>query len=457
MFVPEEIFREYDIRGLAGEQLTEENVYLIARAYASFISKKYASRTLVVGRDNRVSSKPFRDSVVKALIDSGFSVIDVGVVPTPVYYFAIVKFKAVGGLMVTASHLPSEYNGLKLNDGILTLEGSEIKKLYAVINNMDFVNGVGEIKEEKIIDEYVEEIVSNVKIEKKLKVVIDCGNGVTGLVAPKLFNAIGCEVIELFCDLDSSFPNHHPDPVREENIIQLKEKVLETKADLGIAFDADGDRIGAVTEKSETVAGDMLLALFSRDVLLKQKGAKIVFEVKCSKALEEEIFRLGGVPLMWKTGHSLIKKKMKEVNSPLAGEMSGHMFFADKFYGFDDGLYAGVRLIEFLSEQNKTFSNIANEIPTYFVSPEIRVKTSDSKKWTIVQNIADFYSQNFNVIDIDGARINFPNGWALVRASNTAPELVLRFEAKSSQDLEDLQSKLKQKLLAFDSTLKIDF
>ncbi len=456
MHLPKEIFREYDIRGIAEKDLTKQNVEMIAKAYSFFMKKQNASK-LIIGRDNRPSSKMFRDSVAKAFTESGFDVIDIGVVPTPVYYFAIHHFSAHGGIMVTASHLPQEYNGLKLSNGLLTLSGKEIQELRKLAENLNFVEGKGSVEEKNILNEYTENIVSQIKPEKKLKVVVDCGNGVTGLIAPDLFEKIGCDVTKLYCNLDSSFPNHHPDPVVEENVADLKKKVLEEKADLGIAFDADGDRIGAVDEKGRMVFGDILLALFSKQVLKQKPNSKILFEVKCSKALIDEIENLQGKPIMWKTGHSNIKKKMKQDSIPLAGEMSGHMFFADKYFGFDDGLYAGARLIELLSKQSQSFSVLVDNIPKYFSSPEIRIKSHDNNKFKIVEKAKQFFSEQFEIVDIDGLRINFPNGWGLIRASNTAPELVLRFEADSPENLEKIKKTVKEKLSAVDSSLNLKF
>jgi len=439
------IFREYDIRGIAEHDLTNENVELIGKAYGTFMTKK-GLKKIAVGRDVRLSSERIKNALVRGMTSTGCDVIDIGEVPTPVLYFAIVHLKADGGVMVTGSHNPIEFNGLKLSEGIASIYGEGIQQLKKIIDRNDFVSGHGKVEVTDLVPIYMETIKAKIKLHRKLKVVVDAGNGTAGVIGPKLWEALGCEVVRLYCEPDGNFPNHLPDPTVPKYVVDLQKKVLETGADLGIGYDGDGDRIGAIDEKGRMIFADRLIALFSRDVLEKNPGASIVFDVKCSQALPEYIQKFGGKPLMWKTGHSLLKAKMKEEHAPFAGEMSGHIFFADEYFGFDDAIYASGRLLRIASRSDKKLSELMDEIPYFISTPEIRVECSDDTKFNVVADIARSFKKQYETIDIDGARVLFGDGWGLVRASNTQPVLVLRFEAKTELRLKTIIAIFKKKL-----------
>ncbi len=440
------IFREYDIRGIADEDLVDENVTLIGKGIATFLARQGAKQ-LVVGRDVRLSSERIRDALVAGFVATGLDVIDVGVCLTPVQYFGIIKFEADGGVMITGSHNPIEYNGLKISSkGVAPIFGEQIQEIWKIIESADFETGVGEVQKKDIIPEYVDMIKSKLKFSKKLKMVIDAGNGTAGLLAPKLWEDMGCEVVQLYCEPDGTFPNHLPDPTIPKYVVDLQKLVLEVGADLGVGYDGDTDRVGVIDEKGRMVFADRLLAILSKEVLERHPGSDIVFDVKCSQALPEEIKKHGGNPLMWKTGHSLLKAKMKEIKAPLAGEMSGHIFYADDFYGFDDAVYVSGRLLQILSNSSKTLSEMADEVPGFESTPEIRIEATDEDKFNIVEDLAAYFKQSYDTIDIDGARVLFGDGWGLVRASNTQPVLVLRFEAKSMNRLHEIMDIFKAKL-----------
>lgn len=442
-----QIFREYDIRGIVDKDLTEEVVINIGLAFGSYISKK-GLKTVSVGSDVRLSSDRFRDIITKSLAQTGCEVIDAGTVPTPVLYFAIEQLKTDAGIMITGSHNPSDYNGFKLCIGSSSMYGKDIQKIREIIENDIYLSGQGSVKKySTIIAEYQDYLVNNLELKKKLKVVVDSGNGTAGPVAPKIFRRMGCEVISLFEEADGHFPNHHPDPTVEEYITELIKTVREEKADIGVGFDGDSDRIGVVDEKGNILWGDQILDIFAREVLKDYPGASIISEVKSSKNLYDDIRSHGGNPIMWKTGHSLIKQKMKEIGSPLGGEMSGHMFFADKYFGFDDAIYAAGRFCELLSKTEKKASELLADVPQTFNTPEIRSDCPEDIKFEVVEKVKNYFqSKNYNINDIDGMRITFADGWALVRASNTQAVLVLRFESTDANRLEEIKKMVSEKV-----------
>lgn len=446
-----EIFREYDIRGLVNKEITEEFAETLGKAFGTYIKKG----TVTVGGDVRQSTVSYKKALIKGLLSAGINIIDVGICPTPALYFSIYHFRTDGGIMITASHNPKEYNGFKLCiREAQALYGKEIQKIRAVMERGKFLKGKGSLKKKEIIPDYIEDISSRIRLSKKIKVVIDAGNGNAGNVAPELLKKIGCDVTCLYCELDGNFPNHIPDPVNIENIKELIRKVKELKADLGVGYDGDCDRIGAVDDKGNVVWGDKLLALFSRELLKEKPKSKIIFEVKCSQALEEDIKAHDGIPIMWKTGHSLIKAKMRKEKALLAGEMSGHMFFADNYYGYDDAIFASCKLIELLSKTNKKFSELLASLPYYYATPEIRINCSDNEKFKIIKKLKEYFKKKFKIIDVDGVRVIFKDGWGLVRASNTQPKIILRFEAKTKPALKEIKSIILNKLMEFPSLRK---
>ena len=445
------IFREYDIRGIADEDLVDENVVLLGKGIGTFLGRQ-GSKTLVIGRDVRLSSPRLRDALTKGLLSTGLKVIDVGVTLTPIQYFGILHLNADGGVMITGSHNPIDYNGLKISKkGVLPVYGEQIQEIRKIIETGDFATGAGEVVEKNVMADYVTTLKSKLKFNKKLKIVIDAGNGTGGLVAPKLWEDMGCEVECIYCEPDGRFPNHLPDPTVLKYVVDLQKKVLETGADLGIGYDGDSDRVGVIDEKGRMIFADKLLAILSREVLDRHPGSEIVFDVKCSQALPEEIQKYGGKPLMWKTGHSLLKAKMKEIGSPLAGEMSGHIFYADDYFGFDDAIYVSGRLMQILSNTDQKLSEIVDEIPHFESTPEIRIDATDEDKFNVVADIANYFKKNYDTIDIDGVRVLFGDGWGLVRASNTQPVLVLRFEAKTKDRLQEIIEIFKAKLQEYPS------
>jgi phosphomannomutase/phosphoglucomutase len=389
--------------------------------------------------------------LVEGLLDQGARVIDVGQVPTPALYFAILHFKADGGVMVTGSHNPIEYNGIKLSDGISSLHGPDIQDLRARLDSAGVLPKRGTVETKTIDEEYLRDLTSRIKLARPLRVVVDPGNGAASILGPKFLRAIGCEVDAIFAEPDGRFPNHLPDPTVPELMRSLQERVRDTKADLGIGFDGDADRIGAVDEKGRLLYGDQLLALYAADVLKSHPGEPIIFEVKCSQGLVEWVQAKGGVPVMWKAGHSLIKAKMRETKAPLGGEMSGHMFFADEFYGYDDALYAAGRLVRLLAEEKRTLSARVDELPQsrYVSTPELRLDCTDERKFAIVEEVRKHFAARYDVIDIDGVRVQFGDGWALVRASNTQPALVVRFEAVSKERLQAIAREVYDVLATF--------
>jgi len=443
-------FRMYDIRGIADRDLTDEAVELIGKAYGTYMKRK-GYKSFSVGRDVRLSSERIKNALIKGMTSTGCDVIDIGIVPTPVLYFSIVHLKKDGGIMVTGSHNPIEFNGLKMCEGIGSVYGEEIQKLLKLIQAGDFDKGEGKSSQQNVVDDYVKVIKSKISFNKKLKIVIDAGNGTAGAIAPQLWEDLDCEVERLYCEPDGRFPNHMPDPTVPKYVVDLQKRVLETGADMGIGYDGDTDRMGIIDEKGNMVFADKFLALFSRDVLQKHPGSKIIFDVKCSQALPEYIEKYNGKPIMWKTGHAILKAKMKEEKSPLAGEMSGHIFFADDFYGFDDAIYVSGRFMQIVANSNKTVSELIDEIPHFIGTPEIRVDCADEDKFRVVDDLVKYFKKDHETVDIDGARVMFGDGWGLVRASNTQPVLVLRFEARTREKLAKIINIFTDKLSEYPS------
>jgi phosphomannomutase/phosphoglucomutase len=446
MAISRTIFRQYDIRGIIGDDLTPEVARDVGRGYAAFLAAHGVSGPIAVGYDNRPSGPALRDALVEGLTQSGLSVVDVGTVPTPLLYWSLHNLPVAGGIQITGSHNPPEYNGFKLCMGTASLYGDDVQRVYEIIAAGAFPSGRGRVTSEAIIPRYVADVVRRTgPLARKLKVVVDCGNGVGALVTPQLFGQLGVEWSALFCESDGTFPNHHPDPTVVENLQDLIAAVRRTKADLGIAFDGDADRIGVVDEHGEIVWGDHVLILYARDVLARTgRGQSIIFDVKCSQALPDAITAAGGVPVMWRTGHSLIKEKMKELHAPLAGEMSGHMFFTEGFYGHDDAMYGAARLMRIVAASGRSVSQLLADVPKFVSTPELRVACPEEIKFRIVDDAVKHFRKTHQVIDVDGARVLFGDGWGLVRASNTQPVLVLRYEARTAERLAEIRSEFEQ-------------
>jgi phosphomannomutase/phosphoglucomutase len=430
------IFREYDIRGIADDDLPSDGIEQLGKAIGTHIGRS-AGRKINVGRDVRLSSKRLRDAIVKGLMSAGCEVTDVGEVPTPLLYYSVQHLGCDGGVMITGSHNPAEYNGFKIVMGAGTIHGSEIQELRRKIEEGDLDSADGTVREYDIATPYVDEIASQFQFSRRVKVVVDAGNGAGGPTMQRLLERLNVDATELFFEMDGRFPNHHPDPTVEKNLEDLKRVVGERGAELGIAFDGDADRIGAVDEKGNVVWGDSLLLIYAREILTRKPGATFIGEVKCSQIMYDEIEKLGGRPVMYKTGHSLIKAKMKEEHAELAGEMSGHMFFKDRYFGFDDALYAACRLIEIVANSGEPLSSQTRDLPPTVVTPEIRVDTEDEVKFEVVSRVREHFRLTHPVVDVDGARVLFPEGWGLVRASNTQPVLVMRFEARTQAQLDE--------------------
>ena len=440
------IFREYDIRGRVPEDLNRETAYRLGQCFGAYY-RGFGAKRISLGRDCRLSSPELRLGVMEGMMDVGMDVKDVGMVPTPLLYFSLHHLAVDGGIQITGSHNPPEYNGFKICLGKTTIYGEEIQKLRRISESGSFPKGKGSVETREVIHPYREEVLKRIRCgQKERKVVLDAGNGVAGLVAPELYTRMGVEVEKLFCEPDGLFPNHHPDPTLPENLKHLVQRVSDTSADLGIAFDGDADRIGVVDRKGKTLWGDQLMIIFSRDLLKRHPGAKIIGEVKCSQVLYDDIRKNGGVPIMWKAGHSLIKAKMKEEGALLAGEMSGHLFFAERYFGYDDAIYAGARLLEILTNENKELDELLAGVPSLVSTPEIRLDCPDDQKFQIVADLASEFKKQYQVIDVDGARVVFEGGWGLVRASNTQPVLVLRFEAEDQKTLQEIQKIFMNKL-----------
>jgi phosphomannomutase/phosphoglucomutase len=435
------IFREYDIRGVVGADLTAEVARAIARGYAALHST--TGSPAVLGRDNRGHSPLLAAAAAEGLVESGCRVTDIGTVITPVFYFARVHWATDVGMMVTASHNPSEFNGFKLAGGFGTLYGEQIQAVRRRVETGPFRAGPGSLESRDVVPAYADMLREKIRLgARRLRVALDCGNGTASLVAPQVLASWGVEVVPLYCDSDPRFPHHHPDPVDPRNLTDLIDVVRRQRCDLGIGLDGDGDRIGVVDDRGEILWGDLLMVLFWREILPRHPGADVIVEVKCSQALVEEVTRLGGRPFFYRTGHSLIKAKMREIGAVFTGEMSGHMFFADEYYGYDDALYAAGRLLRILSNATVPLSALLADVPRYPVTPEIRVDCPDARKFEVVDALVEEFKRDHQVIDIDGARVIFDDGWGLVRASNTQPALVVRAEAATRAGLDRIKRTL---------------
>ncbi len=440
-----EIFREYDIRGIAGKDLTQETVEMLGLGIGTMLRRE-GRRRITVGRDCRPSSDSFRDALIAGLTATGISAIDIGVVPTPLLYYSIVHLESEGGVMITGSHNPPEYNGFKTCLGTDSVYGEQIQKIYALIEAQDFEHGAGSVSTADVMTPYRQYILDQIHLRRTVRVAVDCGNGTACLMAPGLLAALGCEVTKLYCEMDGNFPNHHPDPTVVENLADLQSAVKSSKLELGIAFDGDADRIGIIADDGRIIWGDLLLALYAREILKSKPGATFIAEVKCSMNLFRDVEKHGGRAIMWKTGHSLIKAKMKQEKAVLAGEMSGHMFFADRYFGYDDAIYAACRILELQANSPIPLSRMLADIPPTCVTPEIRVQCDDEKKFGVVEKVKSHFQQDHEVIDVDGARILFPRGWGLVRASNTQDVLVMRFEAETQADLDKMREEVEKQV-----------
>jgi phosphomannomutase/phosphoglucomutase len=439
------IFRQYDIRGVVGQDLDAEVAEAVGRAFASYVREETGSDRprIAVGHDNRLSSPSLAEALIRGITGAGADVLDVGTVPTPVLYWSEATFGTDAGVQITGSHNPPEWNGIKMTCGRAALYGDAIQGLLSRIQSDALDVGDGHIERIEVLDRYVSDVAGRFRIARPMRVAVDCGNGSGALVATRLLEAMGVEVTPLFCESDGTFPNHHPDPTVDENLADLIQAVREQPHDLGVAFDGDADRIGAVDETGAIVRGDILLLLFGLDLLEKRgPGQKLVFDVKCSQALPEVFEAAGGEPIMWKTGHSLQKVKMKETGALLAGELSGHIMVADDYFGFDDALYDACRLIELLSRAERPLSARVADFPAYVSTPEIRIEVSEEEKWAIVDRAVEHFSGLYDVIDVDGVRVLFGDGWALLRTSNTQPVIVARFEARSEERLEEIRDEV---------------
>ncbi|MGQ0793750.1 MAG: phosphomannomutase/phosphoglucomutase [Deltaproteobacteria bacterium] len=439
------IFREYDIRGVVDQDLDSDVIETIGRAFGTYLQRR-GRRKVSLGRDCRLSSPQFAEAMSRGIRSTGVDVVDIGMVSTPMLYFSLFNLDVEGGAMITASHNPGEYNGVKLCLGRDSLFGEEIQKIRQIAESEDFAKGGGVINHLDILDDYLDFFRRNVQIAPGMRVAIDCGNAMVGVAGPRILREFGCDLTELYTEPDGTFPNHHPDPTVEENLADLIRAVREGGLRLGIGFDGDGDRVGVVDEQGNIIWGDMLVLILARDVLREVPGAKILGDVKCSGRLFRDIENHGGAPIMWKTGHSLMKSKMKSEKAALAGEMSGHIFFSHRFFGYDDALYAALRLLEILSRSGRKMSELLEGVPPAFTTPEIRVDFPEEIKFQAVEMVKKELKGRYEVIDTDGVRVEFPDGWGLVRASNTQPALVLRFEAQSEARLGEIRSLIEGEL-----------
>jgi phosphomannomutase/phosphoglucomutase len=438
------IFRQYDVRGIVGTDLTAEAATAIGRAYAAFLSRRGVRRAVAVGRDNRPSGTALRDALVLGLTSCGVDVVDIGVVPTPLLYWSLSHLDVGAGIQITGSHNPPEYNGFKICIGTESVHGEELQELYHLATGSSFPSGHGTVRHEVVIERYVDDIVHRIgPLSHPPRVVIDCGNGAGALVAPQLFRNLLPDAKCLFCESDGRFPNHHPDPTVVENLRALSDEVTRGEYDFGVAFDGDADRIGVVDRHGDVIWGDYLLIIYARDVFARTGQAQsIIFDVKCSQALPDAVAKAGGTPVMWKTGHSLIKGKMKELGAPIAGEMSGHMFFAESFYGHDDAIYGAARLMKIVSESGGRLEDLLADVPRYVSTPEIRIDCADDLKFGIVAAAVRHFAATREVVGVDGARVLFGDGWGLIRASNTQPVLVARYEARTRERLAEIQGEM---------------
>ena len=446
------IFREYDIRGKVAEDFPPEVVVSLGKAFGTLV-KRSGGREIAISGDIRLTTPDLINFFKEGVLSTGVDVINIGIVPTPVNYFSLFELDVAASVQITGSHNPPEFNGFKLSLHKKPVYGDQIQLIKNFILNLDYDNGEGSETRYKLLPKYAEMIQSKISINKKMKVVMDCGNAAAAINAPSIFKDLGVELKELFCEPDGTFPNHHPDPTVEENLKDLISEIKNGDYDLGIAFDGDADRLGVVDETGDIIWADQLLAILLSDVI--EEGDEVIFDVKCSQALEDVISELGGRPVMWKTGHSLIKNKMAENNCKIGGEMSGHIFFADDYFGYDDAIYVAGRLIQMLSNTEKTLSELKSVIPKYISTPEIRLEAeSDEKKFEIAKMAEDYFSKNYDCITVDGVRVKFKEGWALVRASNTQPVIVCRFEGNTLDNMNKIQSIILDKLKEF-GNLKI--
>lgn len=452
------IFKAYDIRGIVDTSLSEDAIYRIGLAIGSEAQQQGESH-IYVGRDGRLSGPKLTKALTQGLLDSGCDVTDIGMVPTPVLYFAAYELGSGSGIMLTGSHNPPNYNGLKMVIGGTTLSGDAIQRLRQRIENNELSSGEGKYESLPVVSDYIDKITSTVKLAKPLKVIVDCGNGVPGSVAPTLLRSLGCEVTELFCEVDGNFPNHHPDPSQPENLEDLKKALREQQADIGLAFDGDGDRLGVITAQGEVIWADRQIMLYAKDILARNPGGEIIFDIKCTTHLPKVIEQAGGKPTMWKTGHSFIKAKLKESGALLAGEMSGHIFFKERWYGFDDALYTAARLLEILSKDGRDASEIFAELPDSINTPELKLDLEEGEHFKLMEKMiknADF--GDANITTIDGIRADWNDGFGLARASNTTPCIVFRFEADSEAGLDRIKDKFRQLVLAHARTeVKLPF
>jgi phosphomannomutase/phosphoglucomutase len=439
------IFREYDIRGIADIELPDAGVRLLGQAIGTYLLR-HGGGSVNVGRDCRLSSGRLRDALMAGLMAAGCRVTDLSIVPTPVLYYSVFHLKADGAVMITGSHNPSDYNGFKVVAGESTIHGEEIQQIRRMIETGDLARGEGSQRSFDAVTPYVEEVASQFRFPRRVKVVFDAGNGTAGPVVRRIVERLDCDAMELFFDMDGRFPNHHPDPTVPANLETLRAAVLERGADLGVAFDGDADRIGAIDDRGSIIWGDQLLLLYGREILSRKPGATIIGEVKCSQALYDDLRSRGANAIMWRTGHSLIKAKMKETGAEIAGEMSGHIFFRDRYYGFDDAIYAACRLMEIIAQTNRPLSEHLADLPRTVVTPEIRVDCPDELKFDVVERVTAHFRSRYEVVDVDGVRVLFPEGWGLLRASNTQPVLVMRFEAASTELLERYRAEVEAAL-----------
>lgn len=440
-----EIFREYDIRGVAGKDILEDDVISIGKAFGSLLCKQ-GKKIVSIGRDCRLTSEKFSQLLIQGIISTGCDVIDIGTCPTPVLYFSIQHLNIDGGAMVTASHNPPEYNGFKLLSGIDSIHSQGLQDIRIIIEKNEFVQGNGTVNKKDIITPYKDYILNNINIKHPIKVGIDAGNGTGGITALPVLKKLGCEVHDIYCDMDGRFPNHEADPTQKKNMLELIKLVREKGLDLGVGYDGDADRIGVVDKNGGVVYGDQLMVIYAREILSRNPGATFISEVKCSMVMYDDIKKHGGNAIMWKTGHSLIKKKMKEENAALAGEMSGHMFFKDRYLGFDDALYATCRLLEIMADTGMGVDELIQDLPKTYTTPELRVECPDDIKFGVVEKIVAHFRAKQDIIDIDGLRALYDDGWGLVRASNTQPALVLRFEALSEKRRDEIREEIESVL-----------
>ena len=449
----DDIFRAYDIRGVTTKNLTEEVVYWIGRSFAAE-ARSHERDRVVVGRDGRKSSAPLRDALTRGLNEGGCDVIDIGEVPTPLLYFATHALDTGTGIMITGSHNPPEYNGLKMMIAGVTLAEDRIQALKRRLYDNTLTEGEGEVEEMDLADHYLDRVLESVAIAQPCKVVVDCGNGVAGHLAPRLIQELGCEVVPLYCNVDGNFPNHHPDPADPANLTDLIDVVKDEGADIGLAFDGDGDRLGVVTASGEIIWPDKLLMLFAQDIVGRNPGADIIYDVKCSRHLNNIISEYGGRPIMWRTGHSHMKAKLKETGALLAGEFSGHICFGERWYGFDDALYAAARLLEIIGSQSRSVDELFSQFPVTYSTPEIKIETTEKHKFEVIEALSKAADWgDGTVTDIDGVRVDFADGWGLIRASNTSPVLTLRFEADGQSALDRIKNRFKRAIAAVDPEL----